>query len=141
MKTENKKSKASKPYMVFEDELSMVNEAAAGIHATKFFDLTSMFHLKKEQLADLFHVSLKSLMRYKESKQKLNPAQSEQVLKLMALHNKGIHVFGDDDSFHRWLEKPSYGLGNVKPVKMMNTSGGIDLIINELKRIEWGDLA
>ena len=80
-------------------------------------------------------------MRYHASKQKLNPAQSEHVLKMISLHRHGMEVFGDEYALHRWLQKPAYGLGNKIPFQLMNTSSGLDLIINELKRIEWGDLA
>jgi len=130
-----------KQYPLADEKLSMVEEAAAGVYASSFFDLTSLFHFTKEELASMFHISLKSLIRYRDSKQKLNPAQSEQVLKLKSLHKKGIELFGNDEAFHRWLDKPAYGLGNRTPVQLMNTSTGIDLIIDELKRIEWGDLA
>jgi len=140
-KTKSVKKIRAKPYPSAEEKLSMVEEAAAGVYASTFFDLTTLFHLTKEQLASMFHISLKSLMRYRDSRQKLNPAQSEQVLKLKALHKKGTELFGNDKAFHRWLDKPAFGLGNRIPVKLMNTSTGIDLIMDELKRIEWGDLA
>ena len=141
--TESKSKRKSvlKQYPLSDEKLSLVKEATAGVYASSFFDLTSLFHLTKEELASMFHVSLKSLTRYRDSKQKLNPAQSEQVLKLKALHKKGIELFGNDEAFHRWLDKPAYGLGNRMQVQLMNTSTGIDLIIDELKRIEWGDLA
>ena len=130
-----------KQYRYSDDRLALVAEAESGVYASKFFDLASLFHFKKEELANLFHISLKSLMRYHASKQKLNAAQSEHVLKMISLHHHGMEVFGDEDAFHRWLQKPAYGLGNKIPFKLMNTSSGLDLIINELKRIEWGDLA
>ena len=140
-KKETIKAAEAIPYPQNEDRLSMVQEASAGVYASRFFDLASLFQFKKEELANLFHVSLKSLMRYHASKQKLNAAQSEHVLKMISLHNHGMEVFGDDNALHRWLQKPAYGLGNKIPFQLMNTSSGIDLIINELKRIEWGDLA
>jgi len=134
-------AKKSKPYPMHNEKLSIVNEATAGIYASRFFDLATVFHLKKEELAGMFNISLKSLMRYKSSRQKLNPMQGEHVLKLLSLHKLGTEVFGEDAAFHLWLEKPAYGLGMKRPVQLMNTSGGVDLIADELKRIEWGDLA
>ena len=130
-----------KKYPFVESEPMIVHEAASGIYASSFFDAAMLFPYKKEEFADLLHLSLKSLMRYKESNQKLNPVQSEQVLKLISLFKKGMEIFGNENSFYRWLDKPAFGLDNKKPFELMKTVSGINLIIDELNQIEWGDLA
>jgi putative toxin-antitoxin system antitoxin component (TIGR02293 family) len=92
-------------------------------------------------LADLLHVSLKTFQRYRKDNKRLNPAISEHLLKLLALFQQGNEVFGSIDSFNRWLKKPAFGLGNQIPLELLETSGGIDLVMDQLLRIAYGDLA
>jgi uncharacterized protein (DUF2384 family) len=71
----------------------------------------------------------------------LNPRNSELILKLILLYKKGIEIFGNTESFNNWVSKPSFGLGSIVPYSLLNTTTGIDLIFEELVRIEFGDLA
>jgi len=64
-----------------------------------------------------------------------------QSLKCMNLLIKGTEVFGEIDAFTRWLKKPAYGLGDKVPLDLLNTITGIDLVVEELIRIEFGVLA
>ena len=77
----------------------------------------------------------------KKEEKKLSPQSSEMMLKVMALFQEGKSVFGSITSFKRWLEKPTFGLGGQLPFDLMQTSDGIDLISEQLVRMEYGDLA
>ncbi len=126
---------------LIKDIFSLVTAASAGVPVKAFFELAEWSNLRKEQLAELLSVSLKTLDRYRQQDKKLNPISSEQVLKLIALFKKGQEVFGEMAAFDRWLEKPAFGLGGQLPLQLMHTSSGIDLVMEELVRIEYGDLA
>lgn len=123
------------------DLFTIVVAARKGVNANAFFDVVSVSGIDRNKLADLMNVSLKTLLRYRQQNKKLNATKSERVLKLIALYKKGEEIFGSASEFHKWMEEPSYGLGNMVPFDLMHTSGGIDLINEELKRIEFGDLA
>ncbi|MBK9730457.1 MAG: DUF2384 domain-containing protein [Chitinophagaceae bacterium] len=123
------------------DLFAIVSEAKKGVNAKAFFDMVSVSGIDKNKMAGLMNVSLKTLLRYKQQNKKLSATKSERVLKLLALYKKGNEVFGDTNAFRRWLEKPAYGLNSMTPIELMHTSGGIDLIQEELTRIEFGDVA
>jgi len=99
------------------------------------------YNFKKDFIAGMLDLSTKTLDRYTQENRKLNPNDSELIIKLILLYKKGIEIFGEQSAFVNWLNKPAFGLGNLKPVEIVNTSGGIDLIIEELSRIETGDLS
>lgn len=121
------------------DDYSIVINSINGIEATVFFDLAELTGLKKSKLADeILQISVKTLTRYRDEQKKLNPRNSEMILKLIALYRKGIEIFSSAESFNRWLKKSSIGLGKRIPYNLMNTSTGIDLIYEELVRIEFG---
>ena len=124
------------------DDYSIVLNSLKGLSANVFYDLVLITGINKNQLAgDIFQLSLKTIKRYREDNKKLNPRNSELILKLIALYKKGAEVFGSTESFNKWLNKPAFGVGNKTPYRIMNTSTGIDLIFEELVRIEFGDLA
>jgi len=54
------------------------------------------------------------------------------------MFRNGIRVFGNKESFVRWINKPAYGIGEIVPIEIINTSTDIDLIEDELSRIEYG---
>ncbi|GAB3552006.1 type II RES/Xre toxin-antitoxin system antitoxin [Spirosoma knui] len=126
---------------MIQDRTAIVLSALKGIPATSFFDIADLTGYKREQLAEVFDTSLKTFQRYEREQKKLNPQDSEKVLKIMALFRTGEFVFGSADAFRRWMDKPAYGLGNQIPFDLLHTSGGIDLVMDEVTRIEYGDLA
>ncbi|MFD3001055.1 antitoxin Xre/MbcA/ParS toxin-binding domain-containing protein [Pontibacter toksunensis] len=126
---------------VVQDSFSLVMAAREGVLAKVAFEVADRLLLHLSQMADILHITTKTLQSYKQSKKKLNPANSEQTLKLFALQMKGKEVFGAADAFRRWLEKPAYGLDGQVPLDLLETSGGIDLVMEELERIAYGDLA
>ncbi len=110
-------------------------EARKGVAAEAFFDVAEASLLSQSLLADLVHTSLKTLQRYRKENKRLDPQSSQHLLKLLALYRQGAQVFGSIESFNCWLDKPAFGLGNQLPLQLLETSGGIDLVMEELLRI------
>jgi putative toxin-antitoxin system antitoxin component (TIGR02293 family) len=123
------------------DRLSLISNAKEGINSKYILQILKYFRFKKDFIAEMLNLSTKTLDRYTSQNRRLNPNDSELIIKLIILYNKGLEVFGDQESFVSWLNKSAFGLGNMKPVELINTSEGIDLIFEELLRIEFGDLS
>ncbi|MFU8859789.1 MAG: antitoxin Xre/MbcA/ParS toxin-binding domain-containing protein [Cyclonatronaceae bacterium] len=124
-----------------ENTYSTVEQAQEGVPVSAFFDLLEVTGLSKIELSGLLDVSFKTIQRYQKENKKLSALNSEQILKMITLYQKAEEVFGDVASFNRWLRKPALGLAGQHPLKFMQTPGGIDLIYDELMRIEHGLLA
>lgn len=136
------KEKIIKEYSLDTDDLNMVvSDANRGVYATSFFDFTYATGHSKDTVANILNISVKTLTRYEKDRTKMNPQNSEHLIKLFALYRKGIDVFSNIAFFNNWLQKPSYGLGNNIPFNYLNTISGINLILEELTKIEFGDLA
>ncbi len=142
MDTANDTKKVFKQYADYiqEEASNMVSEPSA-IYASAFDDMLTVTSYDKDFAADLLDVSYKTVSRYQKDKKKFSPLQSEYVLKTIVLFNKGNEVFGSTESFNRWLDKPSFGIGNRIPRSFITTVGGIHFIQDELNRIAHGDLA
>ena len=127
--------------MVIQDRNRLVLTALRGVPALLFFEVADLTGYRREQVAEVFDTSLKTFQRYERERRNLNPQDSEKVLKIQLLFNRGNDVFGSAEAFRRWMDKPAFGLGGQVPFSLLHTSGGIDLIMDELIRIDYGDLA
>jgi putative toxin-antitoxin system antitoxin component (TIGR02293 family) len=86
------------------------------------------------------NISSKSLQRYKQEEADFKPSQSEKIIEVAEVTQKGIDTFGDVSKFKQWLETPNFSLGNVKPLELLKDSYGKEMVISELVRIDHGIL-
>jgi len=105
----------------------------------RFMKLSEMPN--KTLAEQVFEISPKTLHLYRKSEKDLPVKIREHVLKLEDLYRKGIELFEGPQQFNRWLKSESYGLGDVKPINLINSITGIDLVYEELNRIEFGATA
>ncbi len=126
---------------VLTDAFALVMQARTGVPARTAFAVANLLQISFDELADLLHTTTKTLRTYRDTNKRLAPAASEQVLKLLALARQGGEVFGEPVAFRGWLGKPAYGLDGQLPLALLQTSGGIDLVAEEVSRIAYGDFA
>ena len=129
----------------YEKELSnpvaMVMKAAEGLAVSVFDEIMRVSSLNKSQLAAFLDATPKTIDNYRVRRHKLGRIESEQLLQLMALYKKGQEIFGNSEAFNGWLKQPATGLGGHIPFDLLYTQGGINLVMEELIRIEYGALA
>ncbi|MDQ6845294.1 MAG: MbcA/ParS/Xre antitoxin family protein, partial [Bacteroidota bacterium] len=57
--------------------------------------------------------------------------------KLINLYQQGEEIFGNIDEFNLWLKKPFLN-NKLTPLNLMITTGGVDLISEELDKLAQG---
>ena len=62
-------------------------------------------------------------------------------MQIEILHSKGEEVSAVERIFSTWLETENLALGNIIPRDLLKNSFGINLLMDELVRIEHGVLA
>ena len=104
--------------------------------------LSLMEHLKLTipQMAVLLSISKRSIYRY-SPQQPFNRYISEHILLIAEVVVKGSEVFRDIDTLRQWLNLPNKALGNELPINLLNSSFGIEMLMQELGRIEHGIIA
>lgn len=121
--------------------VAMVMKAAEGLAVSVFDEIMRVAELNKNQLAAFIDTTPKTIDNYRLRRHKLGRTESEHLLQLMALYKKGQEIFGDSESFNQWLMQPASGLGGIVPFDLLYTQGGINLVMEELLRIEYGAVA
>jgi len=94
--------------------------------------------LQQKDTAELIGMSVRTYQRQKSTANITNAA-SENVIKLAELYETGLTTFDrDEDSFHTWLNATVPALNNEKPIDLLSSNLGIELVKDELLRIEYG---
>lgn len=120
------------------DDYSLVNNAHQGIGISYFDNLLNKTGIQKKVLASLLGMDPRTIDNYRKNNKQFNTLEGELLLKLDRLFEIGNEVFEGMEKFKEWLTTPSIGLGNTKPLYFLNTSTGVDLVHEELVRIEHG---
>ncbi|MBX7224523.1 MAG: DUF2384 domain-containing protein [Chitinophagales bacterium] len=116
---------------------SFIKMARKGVERKRLDALIAYLDMDLEQISQLLGVSSRTLMR-KSASDQLNIHISQQAILLMMLVQKGIQVFGTRIDFNDWLRTPITALGGDKPINYLDTSFGINELMNVLGRIEYG---
>ena len=115
--------------------------ARAGITTSFVLDLMQLLGFKKQETASLISISPKTLDRHLKTEKPFKGLQSDRILELAELHQRGTIVFGNNEKFLKWLGSKLPALNNTAPRDWLDTQQGIKGIMTELGRIEHGIFA
>ncbi len=84
-------------------------------------------------------MSLRTLQRRRDAPAKLlNPEQSGRTWKFAEILTKATAVLGSQDEAEQWLERPAIGLEQRRPIDLLATPAGVEIVETFLKRLEYG---
>ena len=108
-----------------------------GLRVKQLHEILDYINLSTKELAKIISLSERQINRYKDD-DVLRTDISAQLIQIVELYTKGYELFEDTDKFQRWMNSEIQGLGNVKPISLLDTIFGIQMVINELGRLEHG---
>lgn len=73
-----------------------------------------------------------------ENTGQLSSEQSGRAWKLAEMLAKATSVFGSKEEAEQWLERPAIGLDQRKPIDLLATPAGVELVDDFLARLEYG---
>lgn len=128
------------PYGLPEDRksLRMIRLTREGVSYADFENITSESVFTMDQWVTFLHISERTLQRYKKDNKSFESLQSEKILELLLLQEYGQKVFEQAESFKIWLNSTSLALGGIAPISLLDSSFGIQMVKDELGRIEHG---
>ncbi len=135
-------AKLSGDRFVYEgDALQLVSTIRRGINVNDFDKIAGSSPFSMAEWSVFLHLSQRTMQRIRKEKRAFEPLQSERILQIALLYRKGIDVFGSKEKFDSWLEAENVTLRKVKPKSLLDNAFGINLLFDELTRIEHGVLA
>ncbi|MET3581546.1 putative toxin-antitoxin system antitoxin component (TIGR02293 family) [Mesorhizobium robiniae] len=98
-----------------------------------------VFIQKTDSLEKAVGMSLRTYQRRKDAPSKpLNQDQSGRTWKFAEILSKATDVFGSQAEAEQWLERPAIGLDQRRPIDLLATPAGVELVEDYLKRLEYG---
>ncbi|MEM1319133.1 MAG: antitoxin Xre/MbcA/ParS toxin-binding domain-containing protein [Bacteroidota bacterium] len=108
-----------------------------GLTVKQLHDILDYTKISIKELPKIISLSERQINRYTKDKA-LRTDISAQLIQIVELYNKGYELFEDEEKFQLWMSRKIRGLGNMVPKKLLDTTFGIQLIIDELGRLEHG---
>jgi putative toxin-antitoxin system antitoxin component (TIGR02293 family) len=94
---------------------------------------------KTDSLEKAVGMSLRTYQRRKDAPAKpLSQEQSGRAWKFAEILTKATAVFGSQAEAERWLESPAIGLDQRRPLDLLSTPAGVELVEDHLARLEYG---
>ncbi len=123
------------------DVFYLMRVARQGIGYSRFASLTKSFPFSMSDWSEFLHLSERTIQRYAKEEKSFDAVSSERIIEITLLYKDGVDVFGNRKKFDSWLGIQSVALGGTAPKELLDSALGIQLIRNELMRIEQGVLA
>lgn len=123
--------------MSIRSRMDLVELSKAGITKDALLHLANYFSCSINQMAQFLPVTERTIQRYTPEKH-FNSVVSEHILHLAEVGARGSEVFEDKNRFLTWMNHPNQALDNKTPMSLLNSRFGVDLILDELGRVEHG---
>ena len=114
----------------------LIGIVRAGIETKYLKEIQEYTSLSDNEIGEVLPISQRQLVRY-ASDHRLNKEITSHLLQIIELYQKGYKLFGRV-KFNLWLRTQNKVLGNIRPLEMMDTSIGIEMIEDVIGRIEHG---
>lgn len=127
-----------KPYEEsFKSPTAKLSAIKKGLEAHAINDLIEITGATQVDLAHILDLTEPTLRKYIKSGKELNTGLSEHIIQLFQLFDKGMDTFGSLEEFKSWLWHESVAFSQ-RPIELTDTITGINLIMDELIRIDYG---
>jgi putative toxin-antitoxin system antitoxin component (TIGR02293 family) len=101
--------------------------------------VSHLLFIQTDSLEKAFGMSLRTFQRRKDAPDKpLSQEQSGRTWKFAEILAKATDVFGSQEEAEQWLERPTIGLDQRRPIDLLATPAGIELVEQYLTRLAYG---
>ncbi len=121
----------------FWDDLNMMRKISLnGLRSNFFSSLKQKFRLNNQQFNSLVGITWKTITNHKKDSQILG-LHTERALYLAKVWDTGIDYFNDADLFRKWLARNN-PFFDEKPLNLLNTMAGCEIVYKKLQQLAYG---
>jgi len=115
----------------------LVEAARNGLKKEALDNIAEALEIGPAEMGRFLHVSPRTIHRYKPG-QTLSLDASDHILQIAKVYERTVEVLGEGGNAVQWLKASNMALGGAKPIDLLDTSPGIEMVITILGRIEYG---
>ncbi|HRO47428.1 antitoxin Xre-like helix-turn-helix domain-containing protein [Agriterribacter sp.] len=109
-----------------------------GFSYKKFEKIAALTPFTQKEWGAILHLSEKTLQRYARDNSFFEGIYADRILHLGELIDLGKETFTDMDAFYRWLKREKNILGVKLDFTALTSTKGIQLLMEEMGRIQQG---
>ena len=112
--------------------------AQTGFSYNKFIAVTRKIPFTSKEWAAILHLSERTLQRYAQNNTSFDGIYTDRILHIEQLIEIGLATFASAEAFYNWLKSEKQILGQTLNFSSLLSSQGIQLLIDEVGRIQTG---
>ncbi len=118
-------------------EMDLYELGKKGIPKKSLVALAQNIHMSTRAITNILHITERTLQRKKDL-DLINESLSEHIIQIAEVYSRGNDVFDTIEDFQVWITASNTALGNKKPIELLSSRYGAQLVLDELGRIEYG---
>jgi len=108
-----------------------------GVTKNAFEHLANYLNYSAKEMAEILPINVRTIQRYKRNNY-FNSEVSDHILQIAEVSAKGTMVFKNKEKFISWINYPCYAFDNKTPISLLRSKFGVDMVLDELGRLEHG---
>jgi len=121
--------------------LELADAAARGLPSKALSSLSTRLGWSRADVVKGLGIPPRTAARRVTSRKPLSSPESERALRLARVWARAAHVLESEESARRWLVEPNAALAGRKPLALLSTDIGTELVLTELGKIDYGFFA
>ena len=120
--------------------IDMIRLTRSGLPRRSAETLQKKLSISTRELAHMLSVSTRTLQRVDEG-ERFNSLVSGRLMSIAKVFARAAEVFESEEIAAEWLKTPCRALGDTKPIELLDTPEGIELVLSEIEAIAYGTVA
>lgn len=121
--------------------IERIEMARKGIKKSKLIALAQKMDISVAELADILHISLRTIQRYDDN-DLLDTHTSEHIMLIDNLYQTtSLKVFNNTNQFCDWMKLELFDFNFKKPISLLDTYSGVEIISDKLGQFQHGVFA
>jgi len=104
----------------------------------QFLQVANTMPFTQKEWAQILHLSERTLHRYAQNNSIFEGIYADKIFHVQQLITLGLETFSSADAFYSWLHKEKNIMGLVLNFQSLYSTQGIQSIIQQLMRIQYG---
>jgi len=121
-----------------ESPFDFIRIAAKGLDPHVIENFRNYFNIPVDTAAAMLNTSGPTVYRWVRSNKSLESIFSVKLFEVADLFLYGSHVFGDKETFFKWMDLPNKALGGMEPQELVVYPDGVSKVRDVIARIEHG---
>ena len=121
-----------------ESPMRRIDLVRAGLPALVLDEAARVLGIAKSALTRATGIPVSTAGAQQRSGKPLSPEDSEKIMRVLRATRRAEEVFGDKNEGRGWLTSEVVALGGRRPLDLLDTQDGYELVQDELERILFG---